>query len=297
MSTKSRTVTCSESSVSRYWMTLSNAESRVLLCLPERDFFLAGSSPQNIFGIWQSERKFEKHALWYTTSWATQSCKNSIFPLTSRLEHIRNTDSWNSTVCTAFNCPTKDRLPPPPPPPFWSFSSFPQNKHFGLESSDLGCLLFLGDWSFNVFFSLPSMAFWLVYWPRQVQWTKSPASEWMPSCSRSLARFMLWLPFSPRMTLCFWSRKSCLQMMHLQTRFSWPETQSHRPLPDASDNEKQQHYECSSSLITKANKTSGATYHVPTRIERERDRERGKGRVRERERAREAILHALNCNS
>ena len=36
MSTKSHTVTCSES---RYWMTLSNAESRVLLFLPEHDFF------------------------------------------------------------------------------------------------------------------------------------------------------------------------------------------------------------------------------------------------------------------
>ena len=92
-------------------------------------------------------------------------------PLTSRahesprLEHIRNTVSWNSTICTAFNCPTKDRLPLL----VWSFSSFPQNKHFGLESSDLDCLLFLGDWSFNVFFCLPSMAFWLVYWPRQVR--------------------------------------------------------------------------------------------------------------------------------
>ena len=205
-------------------MTLSNAESRVLLCLPEHVVvFHAGSSPRNIFGIWQSERKFEKHALWYTTSWATQSCKNSIFPLTSRahesprLEHIRNTVSWNSTVCTAFSCPTKDRLPPL----FWSFSSFPQNKHFGLESSDLGCLLFLGDLSFNVFFSLPSMAFWLVYWPRQVRWTKSPASAWMPSCSRSLARFMLWLPFSPRVTLCFWSRKSCLQMMQTSSGCLW----------------------------------------------------------------------------
>ena len=82
-----------------------------------------------------------------------------------------------------------------------SSSSFSQNKYFGLDSSDLGCLLFLGDWSFNVFFSLPSVAFWLVYWPQQVWWTKSPASVWMPSCSRSLARFMLWLPFSPRMTV------------------------------------------------------------------------------------------------
>ena len=186
-------------------------------------FFLAGSSPLNIFGIWQSERKFEKQALWYTTSWATQSCKNSIFPLTScaheshRLERNRNTVSWNSTVCTAFNCPTKDRLPPSPR----SFSSFPQNKHFGLESSDLGCLLFLGDLSFNVFFSLPSMVFWLVYWPRQVRWTKSPASAWMPSCSRSLARFMLWLPFSPRATLCFWSRKYCLQMMQTSSGCLW----------------------------------------------------------------------------
>ena len=138
MWTKSRTVTCSESRVSRYWMTMSNAESRVLLCLPEHDFFSCRLfAPKHLWDL--TERKFEKQALWYTTSWATQSCKNSIFTLSR---------TYSQHCLFKLYCLHSLQLSD------WSFSSFSQNKHFGLESSDLGCLLFSGDLSFNVFFSL-----------------------------------------------------------------------------------------------------------------------------------------------
>ena len=62
----------------RYWMTLSNAESRVLLCLPEHD--------KKIFNFFKSCRVFFPKHLWdltvrgKATSWATKSCKSSIFP-------------------------------------------------------------------------------------------------------------------------------------------------------------------------------------------------------------------------
>ena len=162
MSTKSRKMTCSESRVSRYWMTLLNAESRVLNMIKTNKTkrFLPALSPQLLWDL--TVRSLKSYSLDNTVL--------QKFPW-----RVPSARTYSQHCLLKLQLTSTDRLAPL----YWSFSSFPQNKHF------------LGDWSFNVFFSLSSMAFWLYKRNRP----QRPA--WMPS----LARFTAWLPFSPRVTV------------------------------------------------------------------------------------------------